>query len=145
MRELPPLREIQPSVPFPSPTKATGGHCWVPVLACHSLGGCHGGDREGGTGPNFPRSPLQWISTHPCSLAWLWEVTSSVPVGFCRSKARGTEGCNHLVSEALALGPACKKRLMLSTKRLASEDSAPSTQSWGGSAVEKKLLLCPSG
>lgn len=103
------------------------------------------GTGMGGTGPNFPRSPLQWISTHPCSRAWLWEVTSSVPIGFCRTKARGTEGCNHLVSEALALGPSCKKRLRLSTKRLASEDSDPSAQSWGWAAREKRrLLLCPS-
>lgn len=123
MRELPPLREIQPSVPFRSPfcvpqkppVGTAGFQSWLVTPS----GAVSVGTGMGGTGPNFPRSPLQWISTHPCSLAWLWEVTSSVP--------------------------SCKKRLRLSTKRLASEDSDPSTQSWGWAAREKRrLLLCPS-
>lgn len=72
------------------------------------------GTEGGAQVPTFPK-PTAGVTTCLCSLAWLWEATSSDTVGFCGMKARGTEGC-HLASVALALGPSCEKLLTLSTK-----------------------------
>lgn len=59
---------------------------WVPILACHSPGGCVHGTRRVGTGPSLPLSLLSGVSIHLCSLAGPWE---SAGIGFCKMETRG--------------------------------------------------------
>lgn len=50
-------------------------------------------------------------------------------MGFCRMEARDTGGCNHLVSEALALGPV--RTCTLSPHTFHQEDGQQGPVGWG--------------